>query len=112
MQLRPVEHPVIGFAGEPEGRGFESRRRWPPGIDRATTMQYVCPMSQTLKPRHLKWITTAEAARRSGKTARSIRLYVASGLLRHVKIGRDLRVNPDDLEKIEGIQMGRPKKPS
>jgi excisionase family DNA binding protein len=56
-------------------------------------------------PRHL---TTAQAARELGVSPSRVRQLVLAGRLRATKLGRDLLIDPRDLDAVRDRRPGRP----
>jgi len=63
----------------------------------------------------VNYLTTKQAAKELGITAGRVRQLILAGRLPAIKVGRDLLINPADLDKVRdrktGYPKGRPRKP-
>lgn len=60
----------------------------------------------------MKFISTAEAAKRLGVTANRVRAMIEAKRLKATKVGNMWLVDPKDLEPLKNRKVGRPRKAS
>jgi excisionase family DNA binding protein len=53
-------------------------------------------------------LTTAQFAARAGKKSGTVRQWIARGIIRAQKLGRDHRIDARELPKVRGLKAGWP----